>query len=239
MKRTLLTILLFLCLYGYSQAQMLQGIMGSGASAAAASPADLLWENFDGSTACGDGSHSNCNNTWSLVGTPTGLNFNVTSGALEGTYSLQVAASDENNEGIVKTFTANNSVNFFFIWHVTTRQTITHIKLLDSSDNMVMFFGDTGPEFQIACGGDSAYAGSVTNGNTYYVWGDYTTNGSTSSCHLHVSADTVKSNASVNLTATGTSTAQASKIALNGAQVSDYIIDKIRVSSSTIGDNPN
>lgn len=36
MKRFILTLLLLLCLCGYSQAQMLQGIVGSGTSAAAA-----------------------------------------------------------------------------------------------------------------------------------------------------------------------------------------------------------
>ena len=204
----------------------------------------LLCENFGSTNACysGDATFVNCDLTWTKVGTPGGVDFKyATSPApLEGSYSFTAVDANADTDGFVYAFTANDTVHFFFILSPITRAVGCFVSLLDSSDNVVMRVYDAGPEFAIYCNDTLGYSTAIVNGTTYYVWGDYTKgSGSNASCHLFHSTDTTKGSADITIT-NGNSTAQAAKLKINTtAGVRKHIYDKIRVSTSSIGDNPN
>jgi hypothetical protein len=253
MKRTLLAICLCLLVVSpcLAQEQLAwmgpTAILGGGVTAAtAADPADLLWENFDGTTACGDGVHTNCNGTWTKVGTYTQFDFNyATSPApLEGTYSFYIAPESDTELGWTRSFTDHDAVHFFFIFNDVTRRLADHyFKILASDDTVLMSVSNVSPELAIYCGTVSAYTSEIVQGTTYYVWGDYTKGTgeapvSNAICHLYVSSDATKPAATHTIT-NGNADKQAGKVFLcskKGGAVT--VSDKIRVNTTSIGSNP-
>lgn len=212
---------------------------GTGGAACGAGT-ELVCENFDGSTACGDGSHTNCSVTWTQVNSaPFDFNYATSPAPLEGTYSGRFI-SDNTNQGWTKTFTAQDVVHFFFIVNAHTLATSDKIfRLLDASDNEVMSVSNAGYEFDIHCGTTWAYSTTMSVDTTYYIWGDYTKGtGANAVCHLFHSTDTTKGAADITIT-TGDATAQAAKAQMwhSGGNL-EYVIDKIRIGTSAFGDNP-
>lgn len=240
---TILFILLLPCLsWGWGTM-----IMGGGVPAAPAScgaGTELLCENFDGSTACGDGSHTNCNNTWTVSGAPTfDFNYATAPAPLEGTYSFRINMSTGDDEtGWYKAFTASDAVHFFYIVNAHLR-TLSNINFMitDSAGALLMAVNNAGYEFNIMCGTVNAYsATTMAVDTTYYIWGDYTKGtGANAVCHLFHSTDTTKGAADITIT-NGDATGQAARAVLYQSSIAsnDFIMDKIRVGTSAFGDNP-
>lgn len=202
----------------------------------------LLSEDFDGSTACGNGVDSNCSGTWTKVGAEatTDFSYSTAPAPLAGTYSAFVDGSAASGDGWYRSFTAQDTVYFYFIVNPTTRTARTVVSLRDSSGNTVMRVSDSGPEIAIYCNDTLAYSATAfANGTTVHIWADYTKGtGSNASCHLYHSSDSTKPG-SPQITASGNATAQAAQffISKDGSTPS-LIFDKIRVSTTAIGSAP-
>jgi hypothetical protein len=214
-------------------------VAGGGGTVAA--PSYLLSENFDDSTACGNGVDSNCSGTWTKVGISASTDFTYTTSPapLEGTNSAATIGTATVGDGWYRSFTAQDTVYFYFIVSPKVRSTGTLASILDSSGNTVMRVVDSGPEFSIYCNDNLQYSTAMANGTTYHVWGDYTKGtGNNASCHLYHSTTSTKPG-SPNITATGNATGQAARFFLSkNGSTPEYIFDKIRVSSSDIGSSP-
>ena len=204
----------------------------------------LLAEDFDGSSACGDGSHTNCSGSWTGIGTPAPADFNYAASPapLVGTgYSLLLSGTQDTPYGWYRGFTAHDTVYFYFVFHATNRSAGTIFALRDSSGNTVMRVVDSGPEMSIYCNDVIDYQ-PVTNfvvNTTYHTWGRYTKGtGSNAVCELYHSTTSTKPE-SPNLSATGNATAQAAQIFITKpGNDQSHIYDKIRVSTSSIGGDP-
>lgn len=246
MKRTLLTLLIFICLCVPARAQMLQGIVGGGASAAAPScgaGTEFICENFEGSTACGDGATSTCNSTWTAVGGPEGT-FQETAGKLEGTYSYKLDSAN-GGEGYQKAFTASDTVYFYLMINATTRPSFAQLLSITDGTNLLLAISNENPEFRLECGTATAYvsASNWTAGTVYHFWGDYTrdSDGGAASavCNFYYSTNGTKPGTPSKTITVGTGTTQATTIRLVGSDETAVVIyDKIRVGTSAFGSNP-
>jgi hypothetical protein len=208
----------------------------------------LLCENFDGSSACysGDATYNICDGTWTAIGSPTFVfNYATSPAPLEGSYSVHLASTTETGTGYSKSFTENDTVHFFYIFNAHKRSAASlSAKILAADDTVLMTVSNAGYEWSIYCGTILGYSTTMAVDTTYYVWGDYTKgNGvNTAVCHLFHSTDTTKGSADITVTNGDAAAKKAGKFVMNQPSVvanDDYIFDKIRVSTSSIGDNPN
>ena len=230
-------------------------ILGGAGAGGAAAPAGccggtsyLLCENFDGSSACysGDATYNICDGTWTAIGSPTFVfNYATSPAPLEGSYSVHLASTTETGTGYSKSFTENDTVHFFYIFNAHKRSAASlSAKILAADDTVLMTVSNAGYEWSIYCGTILGYSTTMAVDTTYYVWGDYTKgNGvNTAVCHLFHSTDTTKGSADITVTNGDAAAKKAGKFVMNQPSVvanDDYIFDKIRVSTSSIGDNPN
>jgi hypothetical protein len=206
---------------------------------------ELVCENFDGTEACGDGSHTNCNTTWTKVqagdapGPVVDFNYATSPAPLEGTYSAQLYIT-EWGDGYVKSFTAQDTIHFFYMVEWTTFGNPNQdVHILDSSDNILMKVGNANPEFAVYCGSILGYSTTASVNTPYYVWGEYTKGtGANAVCKLYHSTNTTKGAADITVS-NGDATAQAAKVKIiASAPAVRTIFDKIRIGTSAFGDNP-
>lgn len=254
MKKLLLILLLLPSLAWGAETQeyarMNPYILGGGASAAAGcggGTSYLVCENFDGSTACGDGSHTNCDVEWTGFGTTPVFDFNYSTSPapLEGTYSAKTMDADDVNTGYVVSFTESDAIHFFYMINAHKRSAGgDQIRILAADGTQLMDVSNAGYEFAIHCGTVLDYSTAMDVDTTYYVWGDYTKGDgvNTAVCNLYHSTNSTKGSADCTITNGDAAAKKAGKIALYHPSTTtndDYIFDKIRVSTSSIGDNPN
>lgn len=241
MKKLLISCLTFILLCcavnSYALSAAVQAAVG--VNYTSSGPSYLFSENFDGSTACGDGSHSNCQVTWTANGTPA-TDFNYSTSALDGTYSAQVTSETGNN--YYAAFTAQDTVYFYFIIRSSTRVGGAMIfAIQDSSGNNLWALRNASYEYSIYCG-SNVYENSTTwtEGTTYHVWGDYTKGtGANGICHAFIATTSTKPG-SANITVTNSDlTGQASRVSLSNTTSSVYEIDKIRIDDVDIGSTPD
>jgi hypothetical protein len=203
----------------------------------------LVSESFEGASACGNGSQSNCSVTWTQSDTITSaFNYATAPAPLEGSYSLRVTGGASIG-AFFKSFTAQDTVYFYFIVNHTTLVGGTNIfGILDGSANMLMRVSNANPEWLVRCGDTTAYSTAITQGTTYHVWGDYTKGtGANAVCHLYTATTSTKPGSAGITITTGTSTGQATYVGMmeDGNNTAVTIFDKIRVSTSAIGSNPS
>ena len=271
MKKVLSIILLMLlavspCLA--EEMQLAKMVIGSGAAAPAACGAgtEIVCETFDGSSPCysGDGTYNNCDVTWTLINTPnfdfkyrgdldctalfapwsccTGVGTGTCGTALDGTYS--VATDGNASSGIVKSFTAQDPVYFFFLFRTPVFGSTEKIfRLLASDDTELMYIANVAPEFAIYCDDQMHYSTAMLINTTYCIWGDYTKGtGNNAVCHLYhvaISGSDCTKPGSPNITGTnGNSQLTASKIEMYMDNAGLWIYDHIRVGTSAFGSNP-
>jgi hypothetical protein len=204
---------------------------------------ELVCESFEGSISCGNGIHTNCSVEWTMVNEASNSDFSyVTAPApLEGSYSLRLAENVDGDTGWVKSFTASDTVHFFFMVNVSARYTQSDIvQIRDASGAPLMRILNGGYEWVITCGGSNwAYSTTMAADTTYYVWGDYTKGtGANAVCHLFHSLNTTKGSADITMT-NGEGTGQAAQFFIDQDHtLQRAIYDKIRVGTSSFGDNP-
>jgi hypothetical protein len=236
----LLCLLFFFVLCGTSRARMLQGVAGGVTTVSSY----LIEENFDGATACGDGVHSNCNNTWTQVGTNIAdFNYATSPAPLSGSYSA-LFSTIGSTAGYTLAFTEQDTVHFFMEMNPVTRSSGSqYIELLASDDTVLLRVTNVAFEFAMYCGPTVwGYSTAPDQGTTYYIWGDYTKGNGTNSavCHLYHSTDTTKGAADITITNGDAASKKAGKVFFGerGTDGGNTMYDKIRVSTSSIGDNP-
>lgn len=103
------------------------------ADCSGASPsACTLRETFDGATACGDGSHSNCDNTWSYWNAWPDFNYATT--PLQGTYSAMTNTSGS------EIYVAFTSADTIYAAIIISDSALSHnhwFSVRDASDNIL------------------------------------------------------------------------------------------------------
>jgi hypothetical protein len=230
----------------YALSTAIQAVVSAGGAAAGCGGGTsyLLCENFDGSSACGDGSHTNCDNEWVHFGAGTmDFNYATSPAPLEGSYSARMAAGE--NDGYYHAFTASDTVYFYFIFNPVTRGTSNQFFAITAADDTnLMYVTNSGYELSTYCGTVLGYEANMVQGTTLHIWGDYTrdSDGGAASavCHLYSSTTSTKPGSPTITTTNGTGTAQAARVRFyQSSGAGDTIWDKIRVSTSDIGSTPN
>ena len=177
---------------------------------------------------------------WTLGGTPT---FGDTTSPLAGTYSLQVNASAD-AVSLATPFAAQSTV---WVYFKVTQSSLTNagfrVKFLNASSaelGSVAVLATSGTTRLNSSGGSGTNTdtvGAVAAGTVYDVWMSYVTTGSSSTTTLYMSTGTgVKG---TGIPRTGTSTANCTNIVFGAAGSTIILYDKIRISNTTIADNPS
>jgi len=243
MKRiTLAILLLLITIPAWGASGIFKGIIGS-AAASCGVGTELLCENFDGTTSCGSGKTSNCTKTWTLVGTDIAtFNYATSPAPLEGTYSAYLlnTATAVNGWNTVITVSSGTTY-FFFIWNPKVLKNSDEIFRLTHLGGVLMSVKNVSPEQAVYCGSVMSYksSSSFTEGTTYYVWGAYTPGtGANAVCDLYISTTSTKPAVTIHATnGNATSYPDAVQI-MSSVNAAGNVIDKLRVSTTDIGSNP-
>lgn len=242
MKKLIPFILfLVLCL---SPPVLADGWFFSGGTAA---PSYLFSESFDGSTACGDGSHSNCDNTYTITGTSIDFNYTTAPAPLVGTYSCFMD-SDGGYDRIKGTFTDDSPVYLYFIIDFETLTLTTEkpwLFLKDSGDNTTYAeLKFTTSETIKILHGTASDTGSTVIGtaNTYHIWVEYTKDSGPDDgvMKLYLNTSDTKPGAVEAEISAGTSESDVGLVDFIAYEAEfEYILDKVRVDDVTIGSSPS
>lgn len=196
----------------------------------------IVMQNFEGT------GYDHCE-TWSEVSTP---DPDYTGVVLEGAQSLRIQQSGS-SVLIRKTFTGMSEVWAYFLLHPVTRGVVDDrsIMRLNSSivDPLIIWVKSNG-RLMLQIGGITATTvDSISDGTTYDVW-CYYKQGSGANAIGSVGFATngtkpVGGNKFASI-ANGTATGLAISVEIGSGQTvtQEYVYDKVRVSATTIGDNP-
>jgi hypothetical protein len=216
-----------------------------GGAAAGGSPTYLLSESWDGSTACGDGSHSNCDNTWGVTDT-TDFNYQAGDAPLEGTNSAFMTPATTFGYLDI-TYTANDEVWYYLLFNAETWTGGTETTILehnDGSNSLCTVKKSSSEKFNLYSGGQSD-TGTVTlnTTSTYSIWLKYVSgDGANAQCELWVVADSTTFPGEGNEDASVTNsneTTQSSKIWIGAYDgEAEWIMDHIRIDDVAIGSAP-
>jgi len=149
-------------------ATKVMGVAAAASPCQGANPSDCTKrETFNGSTACGDGSHSTCDNTW--VSIVSWCDFN--GGTLDG--STAMTCGGATNIVRLPAFTAAGTYYAAVKFSASARVS-TIIAFTDSSDNDLCMAtwggGDTGKIGAKQAGGTTAYStGTYSSSTLYYI----------------------------------------------------------------------
>lgn len=201
----------------------------------------LLSESFDGATTCGAAAGSNCSNTWSAAGTPViTFNYATAPAPLEGSFSMLLGAASDSTL-TYHAITAVDSVNFFFIVnHKVLAASNSIFEIVDSVGTSLISISNANPEWRIFCGTVSDFSTTITQGTTYFVWGDYLKGtGANAVCHLYTATTSTKPGSpGITITNGDATTQTAFTVMMATDATAQTIYDKLRVSSTTIGSSP-
>jgi hypothetical protein len=211
------------------------GVIGGAASpCTGANPADCtVRETFDGATACGDGSHTNCSNTWTSV---TGwCDFDAGS-APQGTYQASCGGAS-----IVNRLAFTAGAQYYATARVTASD-VTNItqwlSLKDNSGNNLcyLYFAATG-KLSLANTGGTAATGSATysNGTSYYVkLRAKKGTGANAECQFWTSTNGTAWTTDTASSTNGTWTADVARVYMQAAAAQTVTYDDIRVYTGDI-----
>lgn len=198
----------------------------------------LLSENFEG---------TGYENSWTETGTGTQDEDYSTSGlSLEGSQCLRLAATAQTLI-TSSTFTAQSTAWAYFLFRfVSSTSTNVVFQFQNSSAVEVLRMRiTTGGVLDVRAGGgtNQAVTDAMSTGTTYHVWVGYTVgSGSNAVASVGFSTDGTRPTSGTKFaqSTNGTATTNADRIRFGavGSVTMEYIVDKIRVSDSTIGDNP-
>ena len=211
----------------------------------------LICEDFEGSADCGGtGDDTYCWNTW----VPTGsVVFNAD--GIEGTRSAETDTAAE-ARFFYKAVTATDSLYAFFMLKIvdtpsTAAKNIFYLTATGTYKSIQVVVS-TGRALYVAHGTISSIADpttALTEGTTYYVWFGYTKsttdapeNGTAYVCYsedMTKPADPTTDAACSNVTV-GDLDRQVNRVYFGSPTPSDadYVIDRIRISSTDIGSDP-
>jgi len=189
----------------------------------------------------------NCDGT----GTPSGWNdfgtmnwdYTTSPAPLEGTQSLRVNGGGS-QAGSYKTFSGLDTAYGYFIFHPVAMSNFEYLLRVQTTGfgNCLQVRRGSGT-WSIIHGTVESNASTMSDGNTYHVWWDYTKGtGADGVANLYISATTTKPGSPTVTITNGDGTSQAQQIVLGeagGAPTSNLIYDKIRVDDVTIGSNPS
>lgn len=201
----------------------------------ASTPSSYLFqENFEGTGA---------ENTWTNLG--TGYSFDVTSPALEGSQSCGLYSGTT-----VRLKTVLPS-NYDSLWAYCLVR-LTNTPAVNGSIGTLIFYAANGSANQCYASFKNDanirfYHGTamvdttspLTNGTTFHYWQRSTraTSGSNGTAEVYYSLDGIKGSAKLSLT-NGSSTNLIGQLGLGASDSVGLVIDKIRLSTTEIGDNP-
>lgn len=251
MRKTLLTILILVSfaptLWAGGGATMMV-VGGTAAAGGAAPPSYIVSESFDGASACGDGSHTNCDNTWTVAGDGT-IDFNRTAAPapLEGTNSLHIEEATTDTYIYISISAGSDPSAYVLMRPVTLSNVAAKYAIMFTNGATPLcvmgFNADGGDDTATVYAriGSTSGANAVTTinaGTTYHVWLDYSQTNDT--CTLAFSTDGTKPTSGDNYSqATAAITTDANLFHLR-SDVADneFIFDKVRVDNVEISSNP-
>lgn len=175
---------------------------------------------------------------WTTNGTPT-WGYATAPAPLEGTKSFRSTAS---TAYATISFSAQSDVWAYFLVNVAaTTSTSAVVKFLDGTSTVVATFtvASSGVVRANSGGGtdNSSAAGEIVAATTYHVWLHYQKGtGANAVLAVYRSLDGIKPVSPSANRVLGTSTTDATQIRIGASSAT--IFDKVRVSATSIGDNP-
>lgn len=142
-------------------------------------------------------------------------------------------------------FTAQAEVWFYFRINFTTNAAANNTSFAEIRAGGTTVFQlkhRTGNKLLVTCAGASTgdTVNTISNGTTYHIWCHYIKGtGANAVASVGFSSDGVRPiiGNGFQTTALGTATGDATLIRFNSGTGFDFVVDKVRVSSSVIGDN--
>ncbi len=240
MKRLLLSLCILLC--ATPAFAWHSGIMGGGVTAVAATY--LVEENFDGANECTETYTSNCNlaaDSWVVdAGTPDYDNAAAPS-PLEGTYSLRL----NGGAGDCNVYTIISGQNEIWVYLIVNADALPSagnnnypLKLRDSGGNNQAYIAVTTEGHVLLYNGTSSNqvdCSDIAADTTYHWWVHYTNAGV---LELYDNTSDTKPGSADCSISDGSSTGAVAQVFLGGEK-SNFVFDKIRAKSSTIGSSPD
>ncbi len=187
-----------------------------------------------------DFSSLTASNTWTMNAAQDWL-YATAPAPLQGSYSWKTAALA--GEAYTN-FTATSDVWMYAQMNISVlADQIDIFQLRDSSgtgQSKLRIMADGSIRFLHFATTPYTATGIVTAGTTFHIWMHYYKGtGANSGGELFVSSSGTKPG-SANLTITGEgATANVSRVVIMGWSGANYIVDKVRVSTNSIGSNPN
>lgn len=199
----------------------------------------LFEENFEG---------TGYENTWTEAGTGTIDEDYSTSGlGLEGSQCFRLAASAQTPRSTSENWTAQADMWFYMMFRPVSLPSATMLLLTiqATTTECLRIRLDPAGTLKVRAGGgtENTTFGAMSAGTTYHIWCRYTKgSGSNAFGSVAFSTDGVRptSGNQYRETTNGTATSDANNVrfGVTSSGTFDLIYDKVRVSDSTIGDNP-
>jgi hypothetical protein len=173
-------------------------------------------------------------------GTAPDYNYATAPAPLEGTKSVRAATAT----GLIRiqppAFTATGDIWTYFLFSYNTFSATDGIFLLQSSGLTTQLkMGLNGGQWYLREGALEVQSTAVTANTKYHVWIHYTKGtGANGVYQLYASTTGVRGTAILNYS-NGTATSDIVSVEIQAWNTTgDHIIDKLRVSNTSIGDNP-
>ena len=197
-------------------------------------PSYLISDNLE----YANSSDANTIGGWTTTSTPTWA-YATAPAPLEGTRSIRFTASAQNT---FIEFPSQTDLWVYFLANAASNAANSlHVLLRDSTPTTMASadFISTGI-VRVNAGGldNSSSAGTFLGATTYHCWLHYSTNGSTANMDFYISTTGVRPGSPQASKVSGSSTGGVTRLHLASASTTTVIFDKIRVSTSAIGDNP-